>query len=496
MLQSSKLSSRFKKIEEEGQQKEQPKRFVFSKSAVRKNEINAETEAGAGEGEFTQTEEVKSSDFDIEFQLKNALLEKIDSIPVWFEYTPVRQKELIKSFIENRLSAENINFSETEKDTLIDKLFTSIMGFGPLDYLIARENVDAVFVNGTRSVHIEIGGKVLNTEMKLNEKQMGFILNNISNMAGLKIDSSKSIWNCKIKDLLISVILPPVSQCGVNITLRKVGLYDIDTLLNKELMSREIFDFLVSMIDERKNIVISGDINSGKTTFLDTLINTVMINKRVVLLEEFPRSCCSGDTLMKFSVDSASNDYNMLISDILRMSPDYILTDLNAPVTEISDKAGNITTIRACSVDAAITGLISAFAGKEKLSEKYAKTKVLTNYDYIVQINNMGDGTRRVTSVVELTPARTTALSIKVIAKLVDNQYVTEIPQPLTSIRAESLISEAGSMSARFFNCFSTNVFIGVARNSKVPIPPNVFNNLFLNINEFWYSFNAFRVAW
>lgn len=63
----------------------------------------------------------------------------------------------------------------------------------------------------------------------------------------------------------------------------------------------------------------------------------------------------------------------------------------------------------------------------------------------------MSDGSRKVTSVVELTPARTEALSVKFIAKLVDGQYVTEIPQPLTSIRAESLISESGSMSSRFY---------------------------------------------
>ena len=62
----------------------------------------------------------------------------------------------------------------------------------------------------------------------------------------------------------------------------------------------------------------------------------------------------------------------------------------------------------------------------------------------------MPDGTKRVTSIVELTPARTAAISIKTITKLVGEQYISEIPQPITSIRADSLISPTGSMSSRF----------------------------------------------
>lgn len=440
MLQSSKLSSRFKKIEKEETTNEQPKKFVFSKSAGKPAEPQ----------ELPQ--EDKQQNVDIENEFKNALTEKIDSIPVWFEYTSERQKVLIKSFVENKLSAENINLSDTEKDTLIEKLFASVMGFGPLDYLLARDNVDAVFVNGTSSVHIEINGKVLNTEMKLNEKQIGFILNNIYAMSGSRADKQGNICNYRIKDLFITVIMPCLSQCGVNISLRKSFVPDMENILKNGLMTKEIFDFLVSVTDAGKNIVISGDINSGKTTLLDTLINASLLNRRCALIEEAACINSAGDTLMKFTVDRHSKDYSALISNILKMSPEFILADVNSPVPEIAGVNGSIITLRAFCVDAAIAKLISGFTGLEKISEKYAKTMVFTNYDYIVQINKMNDGTRKVTSIVELTPARTAALSVKAVATLVDGEYITEIPQPLTSIRAESLLSESGSMSSRFYH--------------------------------------------
>lgn len=450
MLQSSKLSNRFKSTENDDIIKDKPKKFVFSK-----NQINPQNLSNDLDNEKTIIEEQISErvlDIDFEAELKKALLEKIDSIPVWFEYTADKQKELIKSFVENKLSSEAIKFADNEKDDLIEKLFTSIMGFGPLDYLIVQENVDAIYVNGVNSVHIEINGKILNTEMKLNEKQINFILSNISSMSGVKFDDSKNIWNCKVNNLVITIIMPKICQSGYNITIRKSCDFDVDKLIHNDMASKEIIDFIVLMVNSKKNIVISGDINSGKTTFLDVLLKTTLKDKRAILLENASTISADFNTLMKFSIDKHLDDYYLLLSNILKMSPEYILSDLNFVIPELSDIKGNISTLRASSIDNALSKLISSVISADNISEKYAKAKVLTNIDYIVQINRMSDGVRRITSVVELTPARTAALSVKVIAKYEDGGYVTEIPQPLTSIRAESLLSEAGSMSSRFYH--------------------------------------------
>lgn len=459
MFEKDKLSSRFAKLDSENNndniQKEQPKRFVFAKS----NGLSLQTvKSDSDIQSVNDSEEIDSSDnikqefsfSDIEKQFKKDLMIKIDSIPVWFDYTSDRQKDLIKSFVDNKLAAENINIPSDEKDTLIDKLFTSIMGFGSLDYLIAKDNVDAIFVNSVNSIHIEIGGKVLNTEMCLNEKQLSFIVSNISNMAGVKVDNSKNIWNLKIKNLAITVLMPSISQCGINISIRKLIPCTMNSLLEKNMMTKEIFDFLVSAVDSKKNIIISGDINSGKTMLVDALINSALLNKRVALFEKFPSVTSCGKSLMKFVIDRKSDDYLMLLADVLKMNPENIIVDFDCVVPEFSDICGGIFTLRASSVDAALSKLFAGFASEEHLQDKYAKTKVYTNYDYIVQINKNSDGKNRITSIVELTPARTAALSVKVVAKFVDGDYVSEIPQPLTSIRADSLISEAGSMSARF----------------------------------------------
>lgn len=455
MLDKNKLSSRFNSYgnNDDNIMQEQPKKFVLAKSLDKDFQLDNSSIQSDSEQENPYVEADLMNDYsvsDIEKDFKKDLMVKIDSIPVWFDYTADRQKDLIKSFVDNKLASENITLTLDEKDTLVDKLFTSIMGFGPLDYFIAKDNVDAVYVNGVNSIHIEIGGKVLNTEMSLNEKQLSFIISNISNMAGVKIDNSKNIWNLKVDNLFITLIMPSISQCGFIITIRKVVSCTMNSLLEKNMMSKEMFDFLLAAIDMKKNIIISGDINSGKTVLTDALINSALLNKRVVLFENSPQISAYGKTLMKFVTDRDSVDYSNLVSDVMRMSPENIVVDFNCVVPEFADSNGCIYTLRAISVEGALSKLFAAFASEEHLSDKFAKTKVYSNFDYIVQLNKCSDGKNRVTSIVELTPARTAALSVKVIAKYVDGNYVTEIPQPLTSIRADSLISGEGSMSARF----------------------------------------------
>lgn len=441
MFDDNKLSSRFKKTENNTETNNEPLKFTFAKS----------TDTPA-----VQTEQPKKTEepsFDVlESDLKKALLDKIDSIPVWFQYTPDKQKELIKSFVDNKLSSDGVEMSWTGSEELTDKLFNSLMGFGPLDYLIVQDKVSCVFVNGTQGVHIEIAGKILNTEMKLIDRQLSTILNNISIMSGEKIDDSKNIWNCRVKNLFITVIMPSISTGGVNITIRKYVPCDMRYIIDNNMMTKEIFDFLAAMATAKKNIVIAGDINSGKSTLLNILMNTVLPGKRSVLLEEMPQLSLNDNNTMRFSINKKSGDYIALLTDVLKMMPEYIISDLNSSIPEISDMQGVMTTLRASSVDAAISKLVTEFISDMNLPEKYAKHRVLNNFDYLVQINQMKDGTKKVTAVVELTPARTAAMSVKFIAKLVGTQYVTDIPQPLISIRAGSLISQPGSMSGRFQN--------------------------------------------
>ena len=406
MIEKSKLSARFIKKDTEKQIEE---KIVPSKLKLKKKILAQEPVVEQ------KTIEQKA---DISSEIKKELFEKIYSVPVWFDYTSAEQKDLIKSFLSKRAL-------DCDKDELVEKLYSEICGFGALNHLISQENVTAVFVNGTKSVHIEISGRVLNTEIKLSNKELQFILNSIL----YKTQSDSEILNLKVNNLYVTVINSAISPDGVNIIIRKNIDYDYQKFIDSGIITKELFGFIVSALRSKKNIVISGDINSGKTVFLDVLLNSSLKYNRTLLLEENSQINFESDLFTRFKINKKSETYLNLLAEVMKMAPEFIITDFNEPVSEISEYSGTITTLRAVSVESAILKLTSEFVKSENLPEKNAKIKVLRNYDYIVQINKNKDGLSRGTAIAELTPARTAAQSVKYVAKLKGDEYITELPQ-------------------------------------------------------------------
>ena len=325
MLKSSKLSDRFKKKDET---------------------------ANEGTEQLIKSDDNFSNSLDfstIEADLQSALLNKIDSTPVWFEYSDLKQRELIRNFIDNYLNLINFSADEQQKEKFANNLYDVVSGLGQLDYLLSRGNVSAVFVNGTGNVHIEIDGKILNTEISLSEIQIKMTVNNIFKLCGVKFDSTKKIWNLKNEKYCITVMFPPVSENGINISVRKILTPDIETFYERNITSKEIFDFIVSAVSEGKNIVISGDINSGKTFFSNVLINVFASDKRFAVVEKYPQLSTDGENLMKFLIPDNQEQLDAFVSTLLKISPEFVFADLNVPLTDMSEKKGSVITLRASS---------------------------------------------------------------------------------------------------------------------------------------------------
>lgn len=446
MLQSSRLSNRFKKKQEQ--------KVIVPETPVQINEnIQVPKE---------NVELALVSASDLEETYKNQLIKKIESIPVWNDYSLEKQKELITTFVTSKLNSDEQNISEQEKSILIDKLCNFVTGFGPLNYLIKQDNVDVVYVNGLNAVHIEISSKILNTEIKLTQNQLDLILKNIFSFSDKSFESNEYVRNIKYENFIISVILPPISQSGVNIVIRKLRpeLLELNTFINSGFVTEDLFEFLVSVVNSGKNVIVSGDSGSGKTLFIDALAMLALSNKRGVILEEFPQIQADSDTLMKFDFSSIKSDYEFrqLFSNLTKISPDFMVVDSNNPfyfnpsVAAIEHNFCNILSLRAGNVENVISKIAGAYMAEEKCTEKYAKFKFLSTFDYIVKINKCSDGIRRITSITELSPARTMALSMKNIAKWENNSYIIDIPQPYTSIKAHSLLPEnAAVKKSRFY---------------------------------------------
>lgn len=322
--------------------------------------------------------------------IQKALIEKINSTPVWNEYSQEKQQELIKNFVDNKL----VCASESDKNETLNSLTKTLTGFGVLQYLLDNENVSAVFVNGINSVYIEINGKILNTETKLSTEELEYLVK--------MIGTDKDICECRINDYLITLISSDICLSGTNITIRKIKSFNIQSMIDKGLLSKEIYEFLISIINQRKNIVISGEINSGKTTLLNILIENCLHDKRAYIIENIAQITVENEFLVKFNTKNFEN----LIPVVLKSKPEYIITDLNYFDYRLTDLDGKIVTLRSKSIESSLKTIIASY---NNMPDKFAKTKALTDFDYIAHITDQG------LSIIELTPAKTMAQSIKTI---------------------------------------------------------------------------------
>lgn len=400
-MDNNKLSKRFIK---NNQSTIKQNNFIKSTPIVRSNDVTPEISEISNE--------------DLENDFKNALLEKIDAIPVWFEYSTNRQKELIRNFIDTKIQAENIQISNIDKDVLVDNLLGSITNFGAIQDLLDNEKVSAVIVNGTKSIHIEIDGKVLNTETNLSDKQLKFLINSISCMSG--IDEFKGLKQFVIKDYSLTVIGNDISSGGINITIKKQSRFTPEFLIQNGMMTEEIYNFLVSAINMKKNILISGGINSGKTVLTDVLCSSCLENKRSFVIEKTPQISTDFDAMVKLKFNED------VISYVIKALPEYLVSDLNYIEPEFVDVKGFLSTVRANSVEAGFQALVGMciISG---LPEKFARMKALKNFDYIVQLERDENGICRLTAIVELTPAKTMQASVKTLVKYAEGEYVSKI---------------------------------------------------------------------
>ena len=355
--------------------------------------------------------------FDIQDSFKIALLEKIETIPVWFEYSEDKHKELVKSFVQNKIAKDRVLISDIDKDLLLDSLLSSISGFGTVQYLLDNSKVDSVTINGTEAVYIEIDGKILDTEIKLSERELKFIIKYISSVTG--INNFDDICNLNYKDYQITVIGSEICFSGENICIRKIRDFDTAELVVKGVLSENILNFLRTAISERKNIVFSGRINTFKTTIIKSLIRDVVPNKRIYVVENRAQINVDKAGLVKFCVGTNNSQFNDLINYIQKSEPDYIITDLNIADSQISPLDGKIISVRAQSVEECLKFLISSYA-KSGMLEKYAKTSALNDYDYIIHLERDANGSVKIASIVELSPEKTMAASLKSILKNIE----------------------------------------------------------------------------
>jgi len=219
----------------------------------------------------------------------NALFETID-VTALAGMQMDKAREEIRTIVDEIIAIRNVRLSVAEQTQLITEICDDILGYGPLEPLLARDDIADIMVNGAKHVFIETNGKMIKTNIRFRDNtQLMNICQRIVSQVGRRVDEASPICDARLLDgSRVNVIAPPLSIDGPSLTIRK---FKKDKLQLKDLVAFKSISPAGAKVLEiigacQCNIVISGGTGSGKTTLLNCLTGFIHPDERIITCED------------------------------------------------------------------------------------------------------------------------------------------------------------------------------------------------------------------
>ncbi|MFN8381586.1 MAG: CpaF family protein [Anaerolineales bacterium] len=356
--------------------------------------------------------------FDLKTRVQNKLLAEIDPSMDVSRTDEVRRT--IQGLFEQILVEENIVLSRPERARLFEQISAEILGLGPLQALLEDDTITEIMVNGPKNIYIERKGKLHRVPITFesNEHLMR-IIDRIVAPLGRRIDESSPYVDARLQDgSRVNAVIPPISLVGPVLTIRKFSKNPItvEQMIQFGSITNESVQFLKACVEARLNIVISGGTGSGKTTLLNVLSSFIPSDERILTIE----NAAELQLRQEHVVTLESRPPNIegrgeitirdLVINALRMRPERIIVGecrggetLDMLQAMNTGHDGSMTTAHANSPRDAISRIetMCLMAGME-LPIRAIREQIAGAVDVICQQERMRDGTRKVTTIAEV----------------------------------------------------------------------------------------------
>jgi pilus assembly protein CpaF len=349
----------------------------------------------------------------------NALIETIDLAQL-AQLDPESARDEIRDIVAEIISIKNVVMSISEQESLLDDICNDVLGYGPLEPLLARDDIADIMVNGAGTVFIEVGGKVSKTGVRFRDNgQLMNVCQRIVSQVGRRVDESSPICDARLPDgSRVNVIAPPLAIDGPTLTIRKFkkDKLKLSNLVEFGSISPAGAKILQIIGACRANVLISGGTGSGKTTLLNTLTAFIDPGERVITCEDAAELQLQQPHVVRLETRppnlEGSGQVTMrdLVKNCLRMRPDRIIVgevrgaeafDLLQAMNTGHD--GSMGTLHANSPREALSRLESMITmGGFSLPPKTIREIVVAAVDVVVQAARMRDGSRRITHITEV----------------------------------------------------------------------------------------------
>ncbi len=355
---------------------------------------------------------------DLKARVQNKLLAELD------QSMDTSRKDEIRRHIEELFNAilaeESMVLSRAERQRLFESIVADILGFGPIEILLADESVSEIMVNGPRMIFAERKGRVTLTNVSFDsDEHVMRIIDRIVAPLGRRVDESSPLVDARLPDgSRVNVVIRPIALCGPTITIRK---FEKDPLTVQDLirfgsMTPEIAEFLRAVVIGRLNSVVSGGTGSGKTTLLNVLSSFIPNDERIITVENAAELQLQQEHVVPLESRPANIEgkgaitIQDLVINCLRMRPERIIVGecrggeaLDMLQAMNTGHDGSLTTCHANTPRDAIARLevMCLMAGMD-LPLRAIREQIASAVDVICQQQRLRDGSRKILFITEV----------------------------------------------------------------------------------------------
>ncbi|MCP5433029.1 MAG: CpaF family protein [Alphaproteobacteria bacterium] len=381
----------------------------------------AESRAAATPPPPPRVEIAERSDeyYEIKSSIFSALIDTIDLAQL-ARLDADSAREEIRDIVSEIISIKNVVMSIAEQEALLEDICNDVLGYGPLEPLLARDDIADIMVNGANRVFIEVAGRIQLTNVRFRDNsQLMNICQRIVSQVGRRVDESSPICDARLPDgSRVNVIVPPLAIDGPTLTIRKFkkDKLKLADLVRYGSISQDGGRILEIIGHCRCNVIISGGTGSGKTTLLNCLTGFIDATERVVTCEDAAELQLQQPHVVRLETRppnlEGSGEVTMreLVRNCLRMRPERIIVgevrgpeafDLLQAMNTGHD--GSMGTLHANSPREALSRLESMITmGGFSLPSKTIREMICGSVDVIVQAARLRDGSRRITHITEV----------------------------------------------------------------------------------------------
>ncbi len=349
----------------------------------------------------------------------NALIDTID-LGQLAQLDQESAREEIRDIVVEIIAIKNVVMSISEQEHLLDDICNDVLGYGPLEPLLARDDIADIMVNGADTCYIEVDGKIERTNIRFRDNaQLMNICQRIVSQVGRRVDDASPICDARLLDgSRVNVIAPPLSIDGPALTIRKFkkDKLKLQDLVNFKSISEAGAEILRIVGHARCNVLISGGTGSGKTTLLNCLTGFIEPSERVITCEDSAELQLQQPHVVRLETRppniEGSGEITMrdLVKNCLRMRPERIIVgevrgpeafDLLQAMNTGHD--GSMGTLHANSPREALSRVESMITmGGFSLPAKTIREMIVGSVDVVVQASRLRDGSRRIMCVTEV----------------------------------------------------------------------------------------------